>query len=542
MYLRVKHSIIFLMNIISINAKDYEEKYHIHSLLAKLLKVSELDDSFILELLKEGYELSTSSDECVKAASKRILEAKDNNEKIFVVGDYDADGICAASIMKILLDKLGIENDYYIPNRFTDGYGLNEDIVLKAKDNNSDLIITVDNGVKALDAINKAKELGIDIIITDHHTIEEELKDVLVVHPDYMSDEYKYLCGAAVALEISRYLIGDDEISTALAAVASIADVMVLSKETREIVKAGLEIIKKKIPYSIYALNNGGEIDYETIGFQIAPKLNCVGRLADKADVNVMPEYLISDSHIYIDDISREINNFNDQRKELQRTQVTKAKELMNDDPFIIVADESFHEGVNGIVAGRLTEEFNRPSLVMSIKDGVYKGSARSPEGINLIELFKDNEYVKGGGHKSAAGYSVKKEDFKAFYDKCQNDTKELLDKVVVREKEYIALDLNDLTVQNFKELSRIEPKPKQLANIKFAISAQKVSRIFNNENVVKFMVGTNSEAVLFKNSEYYKNNGFNGLKDNEYLLGRLTLNEYKGNIKVQMIVEGIGE
>ena len=530
------------MKIISINAKDYEEKYHVHSLLAKLLKVSELDESFIFELLKEGYELSTSSDECVKKACKRILEAKDNNEKIFVVGDYDADGICAASIMKILLDKLGIENDYYIPNRFTDGYGLNEDIVLKAKNNNSDLIITVDNGVKALDAINKTKELGMDIIITDHHTIEEELKDVLVVHPNYMSEEYEYLCGAGVALEISRYLIGDDERSIALAAIASIADVMVLSKETREIVKAGLEIIKKKIPYSIYALNNGGEIDYETIGFQIAPKLNCVGRLADKADVNVMPEYLISDSHIYIDDISREINNFNEERKELQRIQVNKAKELMNDDPFIIVADESFHEGVNGIVAGRLCEEFNRPSLVMSIKDNIYKGSARSIEGINLIELFKDNEYVEGGGHKSAAGYSVKKEDFKAFYDKCQSDTKGLLDNITVKEKEYIELGLNDLTIQNIKELSRIEPKPKQLSNIKYAISARKVNRVFDNESIVKFMIGANSEAVLFKNSEYYKNNGFNGLKDNEYLLGRLTLNEYKGNIRVQLIVEGIGE
>ena len=542
MYLTVKHSIIFLMKIISINAKDYEEKYHVHSLLAKLLKVSELDESFIFELLKEGYELSTSSDECVKKACRRILEAKDNNEKIFVVGDYDADGICAASIMKILLDKLGIENDYYIPNRFTDGYGLNEDIVLKAKDNNSDLIITVDNGVKALDAINKTKELGMDIIITDHHTIEEEIKDVLVVHPNYMSEEYEYLCGAAVALEISRYLIGDDERSIALAAVASIADVMVLSKETREIVKAGLEIIKKKIPYSIYALNNGGEIDYETIGFQIAPKLNCVGRLADKADVNVMPEYLISDSHIFIDDISREINNFNEERKELQRIQVNKAKEMMNDDPFIIVADESFHEGVNGIVAGRLTEEFNKPSLVMSIKDDIYKGSARSIEGINLIELFKDNEYVEGGGHKSAAGYSVKKEDFKAFYDKCQSDTKGLLDNITVKEKEYIELGLNDLTIQNIKELSRIEPKPKQLSNIKYAISARKVNRVFDNESIVKFMIGANSEAVLFKNSEYYKNNGFNGLKDNEYLLGRLTLNEYKGNIRVQLIVEGIGE
>lgn len=533
--------------IINVNAKEYEEKYGVGSLLAKLLKASEVDDATILEMLQEGYTLSISEDECIKEAANKILEKKANNEKIFVVGDYDADGICATTIMKILLDKLEINNEYYIPNRFKDGYGISEEIVVKAKESGANLIITVDNGVRALSAIAKAKELGIEIIITDHHVIVDEIKDVLVVHPDYMDAKYKYLCGASVALEISRYLIGDDDKSTALAAVASIADVMELKGETRNIVKAGLDILNNRPPYAIISLCNDEIISADSIGFHIAPKINCIGRLADKADVNVMPYYLANDDPIVVNDISFEINNFNEERKLLTLNQFEMIEKKLNDDPFIIVKDELFHEGINGIVAGRLTETYKKPSLVMSEKDGECHGSARSVNGLNLIEFFSDIEYIeKFGGHSMAAGITIKNENFDAFYKAVTKKMKGIKLEVKDISKKYLSINPNDLKIDNVLELNKVSPMIQEVRDINYAIDSRYVSNIYNSEKIIKFIININgldnAEAILFKASKYYRDNGFDNFKKDDYIFGRLNINEFKGNKKVQLLIDRIGE
>ena len=533
------------MKIIDIDAKDYEQKYNIYPLLAKLLKASELSDDYIKELLSEGYSFFTCEAECIKQVSKRILSAKEHKEKIYIVGDYDADGICATAIMKILLDKLKIENDYYIPDRFKDGYGLNVNIVDKANAEGADLIITVDNGVRALDAIARSKELSIDIVITDHHVMVEEINDVLVVHPKYMGEGFEYLCGAGVAFEISKAMIGLDKKSLALACVASVGDVMVLSKETRNIVKAGLKVLNGKYPLSLYLLNGDERITGESIGFQIAPKINCVGRLADIADANSLPVYLSNDDEVYVYDVIEHINDLNNLRKEMTNKQISQATKLVNDDPFIIVSKESFHEGINGIVASRLTEKFNKPSLVMTKKDDIYKGSARSIEGINIMEILNKNHYIfKYGGHSMAAGISVKVEDYDNFYREIQKETKSLLDRIVIHEKKYLNLVPEDLSVEYVKDLQRIEPKPKEISEILFAINGKHVYRYFDNEKTVNMYLecvfGNTAEAVLFKNGEYYKENGFSGIHDGDYLLGRLYISEYQGRTKIKFYIDEI--
>ena len=179
--------------ILDINEQEIASKYHLSPLVAKVITKANLNDSQIQELLTHCDTLTKSNAKCVKEACKRILQAKDNHEKVFIGGDYDTDGICSTAIMKDVLDKLHIENGYYIPDRFKEGYGLSSHTVELAHAKGYSLIITVDNGVKAFDAIQKAKELGIDIIVTDHHQIDEEVPADIVVHPLYMEERFKYL-------------------------------------------------------------------------------------------------------------------------------------------------------------------------------------------------------------------------------------------------------------------------------------------------------------------------------------------------------------
>lgn len=226
--------------LITVDEKEIVEKWNVGKLSGKLIAASNMDDALIYDLLSSDDHLSVSKADCVLKACARLIEAKNNHEKVFVGGDYDADGICSTAIMKRTLDVFGIENGYYIPDRFKEGYGLNAKTVELAYQKGYSVILTVDNGVKAHDALQKAKQLGMFVIVTDHHEIEEEVEADIVVHPDYMESEFSYLSGAGVALEISRNLIGTgsefDEL-VALCSVALIGDVMPEWKETRKLIK-----------------------------------------------------------------------------------------------------------------------------------------------------------------------------------------------------------------------------------------------------------------------------------------------------------------
>ena len=191
-------------------------------------------------------------------------------------------------------DKLQIENGYYIPDRFKEGYGLSSHTVELAHAKGYSLIITVDNGVKAFDAIQKAKELGIDIIVTDHHQIDEEVPADIVVHPLYMEERFKYLSGAGVALELALNLIGENETHIALAAIALIGDVMPYWLETRIIIQKGIKLIQKGVLPSVSSLlRKDIEIDETAVAFQVVPKLNSIARMKDNSNVNTLVPFLL---------------------------------------------------------------------------------------------------------------------------------------------------------------------------------------------------------------------------------------------------------
>ena len=353
--------------ILDINEQEIASKYHLSSLVAKVLTKANLNDSQIQELLTHSDTLTKSNAKCVQEACKRILQAKDNHEKVFIGGDYDTDGICSTAIMKDVLDKLQIENGYYIPDRFKEGYGLSSHTVELAHAKGYSLIITVDNGVKAFDAIQKAKELGIDIIVTDHHQIDEEVPADIVVHPLYMEERFKYLSGAGVALELALNLIGENETHIALAAIALIGDVMPYWLETRIIIQKGIKLIQKGVLPSVSSLlRKDIEIDETAVAFQVVPKLNSIARMKDNSNVNTLVPFLLSNNLKSISSYSVALNKVNESRKRQSTLMVQKAEEMIDDSPILVLYDDSFEEGIAGLVAGRIANSHAKPCVILT--------------------------------------------------------------------------------------------------------------------------------------------------------------------------------
>ncbi len=514
-----------------IDGTELSETYGIPSLCAKLLASADLKDEQIRELISSDDQLSTSKAPCVLALCERLVQARDNHEKVLIGGDYDADGICATAIMKYTLDAMHIINGYYIPDRFKEGYGLSEKTVRMAYDKGYTLIVTVDNGVKAHSAIACARELGMEIIITDHHRIEEEINADLVVHPDYMERQYQYLSGAGVALEVSRNLIGDNEELTAMAAAAAIGDVMPLWLETRKIVKNGLRIMARHIPRPLCSLMNAGsQVNMKTVAFQIVPKLNSVGRMNDLSNVNTLVPFLLLKDERRITSFALQVEKVNEARKSLSASEAVMAKKLCTDENVHVVCHESFHEGLCGLVAGKLASELHRPMIVMAPHGELFKGSGRSIEGLDLFELCGGYEHFQSfGGHAQAIGIGFEKQyldDFREYLNRrlmeTDYETKE-------HETVCISIEAEEASIEGVMALSTLDPLPKELDGILFAVRSAFV-KVLDTPKVAKYKApGCDLEAVLFKRKN------ITVLDSPEEIIGTLSLNRWNNLITPQI-------
>ena len=350
-----------------------------------------------------------------KAAS-RIADAVRNNQKITLVGDYDVDGVTSTAIMVDFFKQIPYPLEVIIPNRFSDGYGVSPNVLQRI---DADLIITVDNGISAIDAASICKERGIDLIITDHHTPSEVLPDAYTIVNPKLSDcpyPFKDICGAQVAwlllglLKKELSLDIDMKQFLDILAIGIIADVMPLVDINRTLVKEGLKIlIYSKRPASriIRDFINKSSISSEDIAFSIAPRINAAGRLEDASIA--LDFFTAKDEHAAYESFNK-LNMLNEERKETEAYTTKMASNRVNeDDKIIVVAGEEWHEGVVGIVASRLTDKFGRPSIVLSIEDGVAKGSARSIGDVDIFKLIDAHrDHLNGfGGHKMAAGLSI---------------------------------------------------------------------------------------------------------------------------------------
>ncbi len=406
----------------------------------------------------------------MNAVVSRINYARQNGETVLVCGDYDADGICATTILYKCLTEYGINTLYTIPER-EDGYGIDlEKIEEICSDNVVDLVITVDCGISEYEKICELIDVGIDVIVTDHHEPPEELPDCPIINPKIRDCGYPFdgLCGAGVAYKVGYALLGERaDKYLDFVALATVADSMDLINENRALVYEGLKIYNSTRLRSAfrYVLGDSANktITSQTLAYSIAPRINAGGRMGD---ANASLQLFLSEDNREIFDLAVKLNTYNVMRQAKCDEIYKKAKEIIRENALyersaILVADENWGTGFVGIVAAKLVEDYNKPVIVFAGHDGFLKGSARSVQEINIYNAISDaREFlITFGGHSQAAGVSVEKDNFSLFYDKlCECIDK--IDFVKRSEKEIYAewKTEEEFTLRFAKELSMLEP------------------------------------------------------------------------------------
>ena len=358
----------------------------------------------------------------MKEAVELITQARDEGRTVAVFGDYDADGICASAIMYYALRDFGIDAHVYVPER-VDGYGLSEEAIDRIfEECNPELFITVDCGISCAKEAQYIYELGSDVIVTDHHELPEVLPDCVVINPK-LQDDYPYdnLCGAGVAFKLACALIGERAYKYLdFATLATVADSVPLLGENRDIVTEGLKRFNTRIRpcFSLLLGKNYDGITAQTLAFNIAPRVNAAGRMGDAQSAF---QLFISENDAEIYDLATKLCMYNTERQKYCDELYTSAKKKLLKkgayDNVIMLSDESWNTGFIGIVAARIAEEYNRPTLLFVHHGDMLKGSARSIESINIFNALKNcSQYIEEfGGHAQAAGINIRFDQFDAL-------------------------------------------------------------------------------------------------------------------------------
>lgn len=576
------------------NGIDFEKiskELNISPIVGKLLanrKIENIEEAntFLYGDIEKMHKASLMND-LVKAAT--ILEEDIAKEKkILVVGDYDVDGIMSTYVLVSGLEELGAEVTYRIPDRINEGYGINNKIIDEAKRNGISTIVTCDNGISALEEIEYAKSLGINIIITDHHELPytEENGEKIILYPDAgaivnpkspkCSYPFDKLCGAGVAYKLVEYLSLETfkrdrhEVNKLLeyVAIATIADVVELKDENRIIVQEGLELLNQTknlgLKALIEAMEIEGEIGVYHIGFIIGPALNAAGRL-DTASKGV--ELLLSQDEVYCNQVAKELRSLNDYRKKLTEDSIERAikqieeTDLINNN-ILVVYDEEAHESVAGIVAGRVKDRYYKPSIVLTDSgNGELKGSGRSISEYNMFEKLMECKDLLGrfGGHPMAAGMSLDKEDLEDF--RMEINQKADLTKEDLTKKYYIDLGLpiDYLSYDLINDLKDLAPhgigNPKPIFGDK-DLKINKLYRIGRNKDIFKMELlsdkGAYIEAIMFNDTEEFENlivekygrDKFENLlsaANDDIIIDIIyspSINEFRGRTNLQLIIE----
>ena len=364
-------------------------------------------------------------------AVERILKALRDGENILIYGDYDVDGITGVSLLYEALFDLGGKVSFYIPDRISDGYGLSHDAIQLAKDQGTDLVLTVDCGITAVEETRLANELGMDVIVCDHHEPSDQLPDaVAILNPKrkYCTYPFKELAGVGVGFKLVEalytklgYKREELEKYLDLVAMGTAADIVPLIDENRVLVKLGLNRINDKPRNGLFALLEsssllGRELNVSLIVFVLAPRLNAVGRISNaKKAVHLLTSSSLQQSR----NIAKVLESENKIRRDIDETTCLDAISLIDREfdleknKVLVLAKEDWHPGVIGIVASRIMEKYNRPTILISIKDGIGKGSARSTGKFDMYQALHSVEFLLDnfGGHKFAAGLTIKKEN-----------------------------------------------------------------------------------------------------------------------------------
>ncbi|HCW8070682.1 TPA: single-stranded-DNA-specific exonuclease RecJ [Staphylococcus aureus] len=538
---------------------ELTSKLKLTPIVKKILESKSIIDEQAIESIISGTDINHDSLQLsdMTKTIERIKRAIANDEKILVYGDYDADGVTSTTILVTTLQLLGAQVGWHIPNRFTEGYGPNELAFRNAHDEGITLIITVDNGIQGHNEIKMVQDLGVDVIVTDHHEIGSTLPEAYaIVHPMHPSFNYPFqqLCGAGVAYKLAQALIENvPDYFKALVAIGTIADLVSLTDENRSLVKQGLKVLNDQCPTSVKALlkeaGYNDNIDEETIGFIIGPRLNAVGRLDD---ASLACELLMTDDEEEAAFLAEQVEHFNRERKDIVATITEEAMamaemKVKNGDLFLLLAKENWHEGVLGIVASKIVETFALPTLILNIdrEQNHAKGSARSIDQVSMFEILSAHQELiaKFGGHHMAAGMTMDIDNIESLAEGLNKWMKELskttsLDPVKPVD---VLLTENDITIKNIRDMNRLRPFGTDFSRPIFEmddLSVSSVKAIGQQKNHLKLTLGESNIAALFWQNGHLEPE----LQDEQpiNILGSVQINEWNGNQSPQLIIQDI--
>lgn len=513
--------------------QNLAEKFKLSIDVVKLLFARGIDSEELIEKYLSMGTTQLHNPYMLKDMDKVVEKIRyymDNKKSILIMGDYDTDGISASAILYKYFESKGIQVNVFLPNRFVDGYGLTIDTVDKVHQMYSpDLIITVDCGITCVEEIKHCKELGMDIIVTDHHDIPSEIPDTLIINPKLNDQIYpfKELCGAGVALKIVQAMAGLEEALkyTTIASLATVADIVPLVDENRAIVKLGLSAQKEQMPKGLKALCKHLKISLPLsstdISFKIAPKINATGRMGDA--IISFRLYVEKDDALIAKNID-DLLELNDKRVNETNTIFESACEMLEDTNvsrlgMIVLYNESWESGVLGIICSKLVEKYNKPVCLLSLVDDEFKGSCRSIPGVNIFDALTSvgDLLIRFGGHNQAGGLSIKRENLKEFRSRINDYVLSHTKDADLTLKKYYDLDLSNvnITPEFVNDLEIFEPCgfKNEKPTFKINITGNSASRMMNFPQHIR-LKQNNINLIGFAKGDYFYNLNVNCNKE----------------------------
>lgn len=531
--------------------KELIKNYNLTEVQSKIFlsrNISKINDikEYLINDYDEGFDPFLLSD--MEKSKDRIYSAIEKEEKILIYGDYDADGITSTVLLLETLSSLGANVTTYIPNRFSEGYGPNKQAFEKIIKSGVSLIITVDNGIAAIEEVEFANSLGCDVIITDHHQIQNKMPNAFsIIHPEHPNFKYpfKKLAGVGVAFKLAHALLEIfPDFLLDLVAIGTISDLVPMESENRLFVKNGLKLINENTRIGIKHLLNmsnfNGKIDEKTISFIIAPRINAIGRLSSaKEGILLFTEE--NEKKAY--NIAEKINELNIERKNITKDILIDVEKKINNNKnnLLIIYGENYHEGVLGIVASNIVEKYNKPALIINKKGNILKGSARSTNNFNIYEAMEKikNLFSAFGGHNMAAGFTTNIENIATIEKKLNESYNNFLkksNKKTIKNIDF-KISLENISYQLLGELEKIKP---------FGMNFEEPIILLENVNVIeKIKFGENNQylKIIIKNKNQkfecvsFKNNDiFDDIKEGDIIsiIFNLEKNNFYGKTKLQ--------
>ena len=505
----------------------------------------------------------------MQKAVDRIKSALLSDEKIWIYGDYDTDGTTAAALLINVFRHLGKDVDLYIPNRFEEGYGMNSPAIKTLSDHGCDLIITVDCGISSVEEVGFANSLDIDVIITDHHEppLDSLPPAVALIAPKNGTNSYPFdgLAGVGLAFKLAQALLGDAELpfletQLDLVALGTVVDIASLTDENRVLSALGLTEINKRHRPGIRALCEvAGHDEYKpivgrTLSFVLGPRLNAAGRMGIADSV---VKLLTTDSDSEAKKIATALDGQNIARREIQneitdlaiaRIEEERAYETRK---VLVVMGENWHQGVIGVVASRLVEQYGRPAFVFTIEDNIAQGSGRGIEGMNLVEALNscDDLLIQYGGHETAAGLSINADKMAEFSERINDyaDAHLTYNDLIPRLKVDMIVTTAYLSIEAVEELNRLEPFGADNAMPRLAICGLRLEQpptlIGKQQNHLKLFVTDGwqvLEAIGWNMADYYPMLCQDNIKID--LAFKPEINEWGSIRRIQLMIDGIRE